>query len=342
MSPHSPGPSRRESVNFGGMPSEALTTPALLSQRERREKNWLNGFIYWLRSPLSLWERGARGVRASEGIWVLLLLAACQRTPPPAPDAVARIADSEVRYSEFEAYVKRTVGDAGVLGSDVLSELFDQFLDEKLLTRMAVERRLVRAGGGVAAQRLAIDALLQHDLQREPGPAEVARYYQAHRGEFSRPERVRVRQILTEDRGTAERALRDIAGGAAFPDVARRLSRDPSAATGGDQGELARGDLPPAFAEVIFNLKPGEVSGLVPAEYGFHIFQVTERLPAEVVPLEQARSEIAAKLRQERADRLLRSLVQQARTRYNVVVYERNLPFGYEGSYKEPHAQNSR
>jgi parvulin-like peptidyl-prolyl isomerase len=84
------------------------------------------------------------------------------------------------------------------------------------------------------------------------------------------------------------------------------------------------------------------VSGLVPAEYGFHIFQVTERRPAEVVPLAQARGEIVAKLRQQRADRLLRSLVQQARTRYNVVVYERNLPFGYEGSYKESHAQNTR
>jgi O6-methylguanine-DNA--protein-cysteine methyltransferase len=285
-------------------------------------------------------------VRASEGIWVLLLLlllaAACQRTPPPSPDAVARIGDAEVRYAEFESYVTRTVGDAGVLGSDVLSELFDQFLDEKLLTRLAVDRKLVRRAAGTAAPRRAIDALLQRDLQQEPAPAEVARYYQAHQAEFSRPERVRVRQILTEDRGTAEKALHEIARGASFAEVARRLSRDPSAASGGDQGELARGDLPPAFAEVIFSLKPGQVSGLVPAEYGFHIFQVTARQPAEVVPLAEARGEIAAKLRQERADRLLRSLVQQARTRYNVEVYERNLPFGYEGFYKESHAQNSR
>jgi len=290
-------------------------------------------------------------VRASEGrppipsqaLCLLLIVIACQRTPPPAPDAVARIGDSEVRYSEFEGYLTRTVDDSGgVLGSDVLSELFDQFLDEKLLGRLAVDRRLVREAGGRAGPRRAIDALLREGLRREPGAAEVARYYQAHRQEFSRPERVRVRQILTEDRGTAEKALHEIAAGAAFEEVARRLSRDPSAAAGGDQGELARGDLPPAFAEVIFGLQPGEVSALVPAEYGFHIFQVTARQPAEVVPLEQARAEILAKLRQARADRLLRTLVQQARTRYNVMVYERNLPFGYAGSYKESHAQTSR
>jgi len=44
------------------LPSEALTSPALLSQRERRE-NSRKAVI----SPLSPWERGVRGVRASEG-----------------------------------------------------------------------------------------------------------------------------------------------------------------------------------------------------------------------------------------------------------------------------------
>jgi len=273
----------------------------------------------------------------------LLLAAACQHSTPPAPDAVVRIGDTEVRYSELEAYVARSVGDSGgVLGSDVLSELFDQFVDERLLARLAVDRGLVRSASGAAGPRRAIDALLAAGLRLEPAGAEIARYYQTHRAEFSRPERVRVRQILTEDRGTAEKALREIAAGSPFEGVARRLSRDPSAASGGDQGELSRGDLPPAFAEIIFGLQPGEVSRLVPAEYGFHIFQVTARQPAEVVALEQARGEIVAKLRQERADRLLRSLVQEARNHYHVVVYERNLPFGYDGSYKESHAQNSR
>jgi hypothetical protein len=33
--------SPQQSVNSGGVPSEALTSPALLSQRERREKDSL-------------------------------------------------------------------------------------------------------------------------------------------------------------------------------------------------------------------------------------------------------------------------------------------------------------
>jgi hypothetical protein len=253
---------------------------------------------------------------------------------------VARIGETEVRYAEFERYVRRDVGDTGgVLGSDVLSELFDQFMDERLLTRLAVDRHLVPAAGAEASPRRAIDALLAAGLRREPGEAEVARYYQAHRQELARPERVRLRQILTQDRQAAEEARREVVAGAPFEAVARRLSRGPNAAAGGDQGELARGDLPPSFADLIFSLKPGEVSPVVPAEYGFHVFQVVGHQPAGVVPLAAARPEIAAKLRQQGADRLLRSLVQDARSHYNVKVYERNLPFGYEGSY---HAKKTR
>lgn len=279
-----------------------------------------------------------RATRSLPAIFLVLGLVpctACRQAEPPAPDLVARIGPEEIRYGRFEDYVKRTAGDGEtVLAGDVLSQLFEQFLDEELLARLAVDRGLARDAATAAARRRAIDALIAAGLKSDPGPQEIAAYYQAHRTEFARPERVRLRQILTEDRATAERALREIAGGADFAQVARQLSRDPGAASGGFQGELSREDLPAAFAEVIFALQPGEVSRLVPAEYGFHIFQVVSRSPAEVVPLEQARGEIVERLRQERADRALTELVGEARRQYNVEVYERNLPFEYRGSYK--------
>ncbi len=275
------------------------------------------------------------------GCWAILLAAACQRAAPPPPDAVASIGDAEVRYAEFERYVARTVGDpGGVLGSDVLSELFDQFLDERLLERLAADRGLLRSSAEPGQGRQAIDALLEKDLRQQPGDAEIARYYQEHRRDFARPERVRLRQILTASRKAAEEARSQIVAGTPFEEVARRLSRGPRADGGGVQGELARSDLPPTFADLIFSLKPGEVSPVVPAEYGFHLFQVIEREPAEVVPLAAARGEILGRLRQQRADQLLRSLVQDARSHYDVKVYERNLPFAYQGSYS--HAQKAR
>lgn len=271
------------------------------------------------------------------GLLLLLFALACGRTEAP-PDVVATLGEEQVRYSEFESWLKRTVGDSeGVLASDVLSQLFDQFLDEKVLIRMAADRGLLPAGlgdrGGIGRARAAMDALLAAGLKEEPGEADVVSYYESHRQEFARPERVRLRQILTEDRPAAERAIQELADGTDFADLARQLSRDPSASTGGYQGELSREDLPPAFADAIFSLQPGEASPIVPADYGFHIFQVIARSPAGVVPLEEARGEIEERLRQEQADRHLAGLVREGRTQYNVEVHSRNLPFNYQGSY---------
>jgi hypothetical protein len=293
---------------------------------------------------------GAMGTAAALLVLVLPLaplgLAGCGRPRPPGPDVVAKIGDGEIRYAQFEAYLRRAVGDGsgegdGVLASDALSGLFDQFLDEELLARLAADRGLALsapstpaagAAESAAGRRRTVERLLE-SVEAEPSEAEIAAWYRAHRQEFARPERVRLRQILTDERAAAESAVRELAAGADFAELARRISRDPSAASGGEQGELARGDLPPAFAEVIFALRPGEVSRLVPADYGFHVFQVTERLPAEVVPLPQVRGEIAERLRRERADRRLRELVEEARNEHDVTVYERNLPFNYKGFY---------
>jgi len=269
-------------------------------------------------------------------VLVMALAAACRQRPaPPAPDVAARVGGGEIRYAEFQEYLSHTMGDADTLvASDVLSQLFDQFLEERLLLQLAVDRRLVHAG---SLPRQAIDALLRQAGGAPPAAAEIAAYYSQHREEFSRPERVRLRQILTEDRRTALQAQQAIARGEDFAVVARRLSHDASASAGGYQGELARADLPPAFVDIIFALRPGEVSRVVPAGYGFHLFQVVERLPAEVVALAEARAEIADRLRRQQADRLLAALVRQARGDYNPRVYERNLPFNYEGSYSETH-----
>ncbi|HEV7516449.1 MAG TPA: peptidylprolyl isomerase [Thermoanaerobaculia bacterium] len=278
----------------------------------------------------------ARGAGRGLGILLAFLAVACHREQPPAPDVVARIDGKDVHYARFEGYLQRSMGDPDtVLASDVLSELFDQFMDEQLLAHLALERGLVPS---IDHPRQAADALLKADAA-EPGAAAIAAYYAAHRQELARPERVRLRQILVEDRAAAERAAHQIAAGTPFEEVARRLAKGEA---GGFQGVLARTDLPPAFADVIFNLKPGEVSRVMPAEYGFHLFQVVERLPAEVAPLDEVRDGIRARLREERADRRLAALVGECRNRYTVVVYGRNLPFNYEGVYSGSKKQAQR
>lgn len=260
------------------------------------------------------------------------LLACNEPLATTAPDSVARFAGREVAYDRFEEYLEQNLGGVdSALPSEVLSQLLDQFLDELLLAQLATERGLATPE---TPSRRAVMALLSAENARvEPGPESISTYYREHQGDFSRPERVRLAQILVEDRATAEEVLEALASGEDFAAVAERLSQAPGVESGGDQGELARGDLPPAFVEPIFSLSPGQTTPIVEADYGFHIFRVLEKRPAEELPLAAVEEEIREILRRQAADQRLSQLTREARNRYTPKVYERNVPFNYLGRY---------
>jgi len=258
----------------------------------------------------------------------LLLLMSC-RDDLPAPDIVARVGSDQIRLVLFESYLEESSIDLDAgFDSRVLTQLFDEFLDETLVQRLAVDEGLVAAE---VSRREALEALVQERLDLELSDERVALFHRRNQERFNRPERVRLRQILVEDREAAERARDELSAGVPFEEVARRLSFEPAAAYGGDQGFLVRDDLPPAFAETIFDLEVGEVSDVVAADYGFHLFQVTDRRPAEAVPVTEAAEEIRALMQRTEAQEVRLRLVQEARARYNTRVYASNLPFDYQG-----------
>jgi hypothetical protein len=261
-----------------------------------------------------------------------LLTGGCGGEESTVPDQAARIGDQSVGYAEFEAYLAENSVDPDFgWGSDVLSALFDQFLEEELLWHLAVDRGLAEDD---AARRQAVEHLLG-EAGDGIGEPEVADYYRRHQARFDRPERVRVRQILLPDQATVDLAQAELASGGAFTELAERLSQVPAGAIGDRDAALSRADLPPAFAEAIFGLESGEISAPVATDYGFHLFQVVERLPAGALPLSAVAAEIREALRLERADLRLAELVAEARGRYNVRVFGRNLPFNYQGLYSD-------
>lgn len=69
---------------------------------------------------------------------------------------------------------------------------------------------------------------------------------------------------------------------ATFEDLARRFSRDGSAAQGGDLGWLYPGDTVPEFERAMDALQPGQVSAPVQSPFGWHLIEVTERRTSEV------------------------------------------------------------
>ncbi|MCX5752001.1 MAG: peptidylprolyl isomerase, partial [Candidatus Saganbacteria bacterium] len=74
---------------------------------------------------------------------------------------------------------------------------------------------------------------------------------------------------------TSEGLLARIRKGEDFGALAKEFSDDPgSKSKGGDLGYFAGGKMVPEFETAAFNLKIGEVSGLVKTEYGYHILKL--------------------------------------------------------------------
>ena len=253
---------------------------------------------------------------------------------------VVRIGNQDFRYEDFRGYVEESLGgetsggDAARFGSVVLSRLFERFVDDHLLVQLARDRGLV---GGEATIHEAAMRLLEVSPP-DVSSSEIERYYAENRSDFARPPRVRLRQILVQDRSAAELALAELEAGVNFAEVARLRSSGPGASSGGLQGELSREDLPSALAEVVFELGDGEWSELLEADYGFRIFEVERHLPEETLALAEASPAIRALLEEAQGEDLVRAAAAEARRKYNLRVAVERLPFEYDGVLAEPAA----
>lgn len=263
---------------------------------------------------------------------VWLLVAACGEPQPLiGPDVVARVAGDEVAHAEFSRYLMDNLGESGAaLESEALTSLLDRFLEERQLVRLARDRGLV---AGEPAPADAVEALLLSDPAPPITETTIAAYYAEHAEQYRVSEKVALRALRTDDRAGAERARRELAAGADFAAVARRLSVDPTAERGGDQGELGFDELPPALADVALKLTPGRISEIVPTPAGFYLLLVERRVPERVQALAEVREEIRRRLVGARGDRAYARFVAEARSRYAVEVFDRNLPFVYGGEF---------
>ena len=152
---------------------------------------------------------------------------------------------------------------------------------------------------------------------------EVKNYYNENQQEFMTPEAVKARHILKKfpDNATdeqkaevkiaAEELLKtvnaELAAGADFAELAKKHSEGPSGAQGGalrgsnpklPAGDyFARGDMVKPFEEAAFDtLKPGEVSGLVETQFGYHIIKLEEKKASEIQPFADVQYETRQKL----------------------------------------------
>jgi peptidyl-prolyl cis-trans isomerase C len=109
-----------------------------------------------------------------------------------------------------------------------------------------------------------------------------------------------------------------LAAGADFAQMAREYSEGPSAPSGGDLGTFERGQMVPPFEDAAFGMQPGETSGLVETQFGYHLINVRDRTDESTVDFEDAAESIVEYLRQERGSEEVQKYVDELKERITV------------------------
>ena len=172
------------------------------------------------------------------------------------------------------------------------------------------------------ATEQAIERTLAEDVRvPDAGDEECRRFFEANRARFRSGDLVCARHILLQVtpgasvpaiRAHAEGMLKELrANPALFEERARANSNCPSAAQGGNLGQLQRGETVAEFEKAIFeDGKTGILPKLVTTRHGFHIVSIDERIEGKELPYEIVREEVAAQLRQRSEARALSQYVQ--------------------------------
>jgi peptidyl-prolyl cis-trans isomerase C len=144
----------------------------------------------------------------------------------------------------------------------------------------------------------------------EPDDETCRRYYERNQARFRSPDIYEASHILfaalpsereayaqaSADAEAVLATLRDNPD--SFAALARAYSRCPSAAQGGNLGQLTRGQTTPEFERALLALAPGELCAEpVATRYGFHIIRLERRHDGRTLPYAAVAERIADYLR---------------------------------------------
>jgi peptidyl-prolyl cis-trans isomerase C len=197
---------------------------------------------------------------------------------------------------------------------------FDDLLAQQRISQAELKARL--------AEQLTIERLFEEQVF--PGvqvsDADVARYYADHAAEFEEPEKVHVLQVVVSSKEEALAVREKLRKNPqTFAEVARRSSIAPEGKAGGDLGYIGRGSGFPEVFDVTFTLPLNRVSDVTPSPYGFHVFKVVDRRPAERRTLEEARGDIVEKLAREKRAQAQADYLKTLRERAKIDIDEKAL-----------------
>ena len=220
--------------------------------------------------------------------------------------------DMPVTGADIDAEVAKVVMQVGG------EENFKKALEQQGITEIAFRKELEKGAK--------VNKLVEQACAGVPDPTEdeVAAFFEAHKAEFVVQPQVLCQHILVK--GSDDTALdkikeireRIVSGKSDFAAEAKEHSDCPSGAEGGSLGWFGRGMMVPEFDKVAFEMKKGEVSGVVSTQFGYHIIYKADEKGGDAQTLVDVHDQIKDLLRHESRGRAMDSFVAELKANAKV------------------------
>ena len=207
---------------------------------------------------------------------------------------------------------KLILSEANKMGMDVREKLINDRIEDvkkKYPSEQAFLDALVQHGVTIndlrkkIIEQLKIKFAVEHEVRSQifVNPQEVTDYYESHKQEFNKKERVNLESIYIDfgddknkARQRAQEALGKLKAGEDFQTVAKEYSQTPSL------GTIERGQILPDVENIVFKLEKNEISNLVTVEKGIYIFKLTGRAQIEMASLKEVKDQVYNQLFQQK------------------------------------------
>jgi len=211
---------------------------------------------------------------------------------------LARVNGSEIHKSDMKAAEEELGASLAQMDPATKDENILSFLiDMKLITKAAQDKKIAdteefKKRLAFAHDRLLMDSLLATEGKAAATDEAMKKFYEEAAKQMGTEQEVRARHILVETEDEAKAVKAELDKGADFAELAKKKSKDPGSADGGDLGFFTKDQMVPEFANVAFALEPGKISDPVKTQFGWHIIKVEEKRNRKAPDFDQVKAQI--------------------------------------------------
>ncbi|SNB67695.1 peptidyl-prolyl cis-trans isomerase C [Arboricoccus pini] len=250
-----------------------------------------------------------------------------QAAPLPSPDTVVAVVNGQnILLGDVEAAQTMLPEQyRQVPLQAIFDPLLERLVDARLLAEQAEKDKIedrpeVKEALAEARRQVLQQQIVEAAVKAGTTDDKLKAIYEKMKGQpdFAQEE-VHAHHILLQSEAEAQDVIKQLDKGAKFDELAKKLSKDPSAASNaGDLGWFTRGTMVKEFADAAFTIKPGTVSQTpVQSQFGWHVIRVDEKR-TKIPTFEEKEAEI----RDQTAREIVTALVADVRKDAKVQTFQ--------------------